>query len=60
VEDASVEIVWDEAWSPERLADSAREKLRFLPSPATVADPASYVAENWPEVYNPGGAPDDR
>lgn len=59
VEAASVEIVWDEAWTPERLAESAREKLRFLPSPANVVDPASYVAEHWPEANNPGGS-DDR
>lgn len=49
VEAADVEIVWDEAWSPQRLAESARRKLRFLPDPATVADPAAYVAANQPE-----------
>lgn len=48
VDTASVELVWDEPWTPERLSDSARDKLRFLPDPATVSDPASYVAENWP------------
>lgn len=50
VEAADVEIVWDEAWSPQRLAESARRKLRFLPDPATVADPAAYVAANRPEI----------
>lgn len=50
VESADVEIVWDEAWSPQRLADSARRKLRFLPDPATVADPASYVAAHRPQI----------
>ena len=45
---ASVEIVWDEAWSPARLSGSARDKLRFLPDPSTVSDPAAYVAEHWP------------
>jgi len=44
VHSATVELVWHEAWSPERLSDSARAKLRFLPDPATVGDPASYAA----------------
>ena len=48
VDTASVELVWDEAWTPERLSDSARDKLRFLPDPATVSDPAAYVAQHWP------------
>jgi metal-sulfur cluster biosynthetic enzyme len=30
---AQVEVVWDEAWSSDRLSDSARAKLRFLPHP---------------------------
>ena len=55
VESADVKIVWDEAWTPERLAESARAKLRFLPDPTTVPDPASYVAENWPQSKTPGG-----
>jgi metal-sulfur cluster biosynthetic enzyme len=55
VESADVEIVWDEAWSPERLADSARRKLQFLPAPAAVADPESYLIDNWPNPNNPGG-----
>ncbi|HET7398582.1 MAG TPA: iron-sulfur cluster assembly protein [Intrasporangium sp.] len=45
---AEVEIVWDEAWSTDRLAPSAKEKLRFLPPPASVGDPTAYVQENWP------------
>jgi metal-sulfur cluster biosynthetic enzyme len=44
---ASVELVWDEPWTSERLSQSAREALRFLPDPVTVHDPASYVAEHW-------------
>ncbi len=47
VDEAEVEIVWDEAWTTDRLADSARGQLRFLPNPATVADTASYLAANW-------------
>jgi metal-sulfur cluster biosynthetic enzyme len=44
VDTATVELVWHEAWSPDRLSDSAQAKLRFLPDPATVGDPASYAA----------------
>jgi metal-sulfur cluster biosynthetic enzyme len=47
VDTASVELVWDEAWTPERLSESARDKLRFLPDPVTVDDPASFVADHW-------------
>ncbi len=54
VEEAEVEIVWDEAWTTDRLAGSARDKLRFLPDPATVADTASYVAANWPAASDEG------
>jgi metal-sulfur cluster biosynthetic enzyme len=46
VRSAAVEIVWDEAWTTDRLADSARAKLRFLPPPSDVADPTEYVAEH--------------
>ncbi len=48
VDTAQVDLVWDEAWTPARLSDSARTKLRFLPDPATVRDRAAYVAANWP------------
>lgn len=44
VDTASVELVWHEAWSPERLSEDARAKLRFLPDPAAVGDPAAYAA----------------
>jgi metal-sulfur cluster biosynthetic enzyme len=47
VGDATVEIVWDEAWSPERLSESARGKLRFLPPPSAVPDPATFVDQHW-------------
>lgn len=53
VDTATVELVWDEPWSPERLSDSARDKLRFLPDPATVGDPASYVAASRAQVSAP-------
>jgi len=35
---ASVEIVWDEPWTTERLSDHARRKLRFLPHPNALPD----------------------
>jgi metal-sulfur cluster biosynthetic enzyme len=44
VSEAQVDIVWDEVWSPDRLADDARTKLRFLPDPSSVNDRDSYVA----------------
>lgn len=37
VDDARVELVWHEAWSPERLSDSAKAKLRFLPHPKEIS-----------------------
>jgi metal-sulfur cluster biosynthetic enzyme len=51
VDTATVELVWHEAWSPERLSDSARDKLRFLPDPSSVDDPASYAAANRPRTH---------
>jgi metal-sulfur cluster biosynthetic enzyme len=47
VTSAEVEIVWDEAWTTDRLAPSARDALRFLPPPDRVGDPAAYVQEHW-------------
>lgn len=44
VDTATVELVWHEAWSPARLSEGARTKLRFLPDPAEVGDAASYAA----------------
>ena len=52
VDSCEVEIVWDEAWTTDRLADSARRKLRFLPDPAAVGDRDAYVA-----AHTPGGQP---
>jgi len=59
VDSATVTLVWDEAWSPERLSDSARSKLRFLPDPASVDDAASYVAASRPSTPTKG-IPHDR
>jgi metal-sulfur cluster biosynthetic enzyme len=44
VDSCVVEIVWDEPWTPDRLADSARAKLRFLPDPVAVGDRDAYLA----------------
>lgn len=44
VVDAEVEVVWDEAWTTERLSPTAAAKLRFLPDPSAVADRDAYVA----------------
>jgi metal-sulfur cluster biosynthetic enzyme len=46
VRSCQVEIVWDEAWTADRLADSARRKLRFLPDPAAVPDRAAWIASH--------------
>jgi metal-sulfur cluster biosynthetic enzyme len=52
VDSCEVEIVWDEAWTPDRLAESARRKLRFLPDPVVVGDRNAYLA-----AHTPGGQP---
>ena len=52
VDSCEVEIVWDEAWTTDRLAESARRKLRFLPDPAAVGDRDAYLA-----AQTPGGRP---
>jgi metal-sulfur cluster biosynthetic enzyme len=44
ITDADVAIVWDEAWTTDRLSPRARSLLRFLPSPAEVADRDEYIA----------------
>jgi metal-sulfur cluster biosynthetic enzyme len=44
IEHAEVAVVWDEAWTTDRLSAGARAKLRFLPDPAAVPDRAAYLA----------------
>lgn len=44
VDSAEVEVVWDEAWTTDRLSPSAVRKLRFLPEPAAVPDRERYIA----------------
>jgi len=52
IDTCQVEVVWDEPWTTDRLADSARRKLRFLPEPADVADRDAYLS-----AHIPGGQP---
>ena len=47
VTDADVEIVWDEAWTTDRLSSQARKILRFLPPPAEVPDRDGYISAHW-------------
>ncbi|TDP96684.1 metal-sulfur cluster assembly factor [Labedaea rhizosphaerae] len=58
VASARVRVVWDEAWSPGRLSDDARAKLRFLPSPKAVGDRDAFVALKTAErpAESSGGA----
>jgi len=44
IDTAEVEVVWTQAWTIDRLSESARAKLRFLPDPADVPDRAAYIA----------------
>ena len=44
VSSADVEIVWDEAWTTDRLSPRAASLLRFLPPPSQVPDRGAYVA----------------
>jgi metal-sulfur cluster biosynthetic enzyme len=45
VDSADVEIVWDEAWTTDRLSPEATRKLRFLPDPVAVTDRDSYLRQ---------------
>jgi metal-sulfur cluster biosynthetic enzyme len=44
VDSCEVEIVWDEAWTPDRLSPTATRALRFLPDPVAVPDRDAYLA----------------
>src|SRR5690349_14113450 len=51
VDSCEVEIVWDEAWTPDRLSPTAVRALRLLPDPLDVPDRDAYVAAHpAPEV----------
>jgi len=44
VTESVVEIVWDTAWTTDRMSEAARRKLRFLPDPAQVTSRDDYLA----------------
>jgi metal-sulfur cluster biosynthetic enzyme len=50
VDTCDVEVVWDEAWTTDRLSQSAVGKLRFLPDPAAVPDRDAFVAALRPQT----------
>jgi metal-sulfur cluster biosynthetic enzyme len=56
VDTCDVEVVWDEAWTTDRLSQSAVGKLRFLPDPAAVPDRDAFVAT----LRRPRRSTDDR
>jgi metal-sulfur cluster biosynthetic enzyme len=47
---AEVEIVWDEAWTTDRLSPAAAQKLRLLPDPGAVPDREAYLAAHRQEI----------
>ena len=44
IDSCEVDVVWDEPWTTDRLSESARRKLRFLPDPRDVGDRDAYLA----------------
>ncbi|OLF16491.1 metal-sulfur cluster assembly factor [Actinophytocola xanthii] len=52
VDSAEVEVVWHTPWTTDRLSDSARARLRFLPDPVAVGDRDQYVT-----THRRGGLP---
>jgi metal-sulfur cluster biosynthetic enzyme len=52
VDSCEAAVVWDEPWTTDRLADSARRKLRFLPDPVAAGARDAYLA-----AHTPGGQP---
>jgi metal-sulfur cluster biosynthetic enzyme len=53
VDSCEVEIVWDEAWTTDRLSESAVRKLRFLPDPVAVGDRDAYLASRTAARHSP-------
>jgi metal-sulfur cluster biosynthetic enzyme len=49
IRDADVSIVWDEAWTTDRLSPRARSILRFLPPPSAIPDRDAYIAAHLKE-----------
>ena len=50
---AEVDIVWDEAWTTDRLSGRAARLLRFLPPPAQIPDRDAYIAAHLPVKGDP-------
>jgi metal-sulfur cluster biosynthetic enzyme len=50
VETCEVEVVWDEAWTTDRLSEFAASKLRYLPDPASVPDRDAYLTAHRPQI----------
>jgi metal-sulfur cluster biosynthetic enzyme len=50
VDSCEVDVVWDEAWTTDRLSESARRKLRFLPDPVAVGDRDAYLVTRIPSL----------
>ena len=50
VDTCDVEVVWDEAWTTDRLSEFAVRKLRFLPDPTSVPDRDAYLAAHRPQI----------
>ena len=50
VDTCDVEVIWDEAWTTDRLSESAVGKLRYLPDPAAVPDRDAFVAALHPQT----------
>ena len=44
IDTAEVDVVWHTAWTTDRLSESAKSKLRFLPDPVAVGDRDGYLA----------------
>jgi metal-sulfur cluster biosynthetic enzyme len=59
VDSCEVEIVWDEAWTPDRLSESAVRTLRFLPDPVAAGDREAYLAARTAVRHSPE-VPHDR
>ena len=53
IDSCEVDVVWDEPWTTDRLSESARRKLRFLPDPRAAGDRDAYLATH----PIPGGQP---
>ena len=51
IDSCNVDVVWDEAWTTDRLSASAAAKLRLLPDPAAVPDRDAYLAHRRREAH---------